>query len=155
MAGKMGCMRGAEGPPEYASVAESNKALVARLVRDVFNGERPASIDEIFAPSFMNHNALPGTTPGPEGTRRANEQVRAAFPDWTESIEQLIAEDDRVVLYAIGRGTQDGEFMGISPTGASVEVAGIAIFRVADGRIVEQWGLVDMLGMLRQLKAPV
>jgi predicted ester cyclase len=133
--------------------SSSSKDLVRRLVRDVFNGERPQTADEVLAPAFVNHNALPGTPPGPEGTKRANAAIRQAFPDWSESIESLIAEDDRVVLYAIGRGTQQGEFMGIAPTGRHVEVGGIAIFRILDGRIIEQWGVVDMLGMLRQLNA--
>jgi predicted ester cyclase len=132
-------------------VVESGKDLVRRLVRDVFNGERPETADEVLAPAFVNHNALPGTPPGPEGTKRANVSIRTAFPDWSESIEDLIAEGDRVVLHAIGRGTQRGEFMGVAPTGLRVEVGGMAIFRIADGQIVEQWGLVDMLGMLRQL----
>ena len=84
---------------------ESGKDLVTRLVRDVFNGEHPDSVDEILGTEFVNHNAMPGTPPGPDGTRQANESIRAAFPDWRESIEDLIAEGDRVVLYAIGRGT--------------------------------------------------
>ena len=134
-------------------MVESNKDLVRRLVRDVFNGERPQTADEVLAPAFVNHNALPGTPPGPDGTRRANAAIRIAFPDWAERIESLIAEGDRVVLYAIGRGTQHGAFMGIAPTGLHVEVGGMAIFRIADGQIVEQWGVVDMLGMLRQLNA--
>jgi predicted ester cyclase len=134
-------------------VVESNKDLVRRLVRDVFNGERPQTADEVLSPGFVNHNALPGTPPGPDGTKRANEAIRTAFPDWSETIEDLVAEGDRVVLHAIGRGTQHGEFMGIPRTGRHVEVGGMAIFRIAEGCIVEQWGLVDMLGMLRQLDA--
>jgi len=134
-------------------VVESGKDLVRRLVRDVFNGERPQTADEVLAPAFVNHNAMPGAPPGPEGTKRANDAIRAAFPDWSESIEDLIAEGDRVVLYAIGRGMQRGEFMGIPPTGLRVEARGMAIFRIADGQIVEQWGVVDMLGMLQQLNA--
>ena len=134
-------------------MVESGKDLVRRLVRDVFNGERPQTADEVLAPTFINHNAMPGTPPGPEGTRRANESIRTAFPDWVESIEDLITEGDRVVLRAIGRGTHQGEFMGIPPTGLRVEVGGVAIFRIDADQIVEQWGLVDMLGMLRQLNA--
>lgn len=129
----------------------SGKELVTRLVRDVFNAEHLDSVDELLAPEFVNHNAVPGTSPGPNGTRQANVDIRVSFPDWHESIEDLIAEADRVVLFAIGRGTQQGEFMGLAPTGKRVEVRGIAIFRIAGDRIVEQWGVVDYLGMLRQL----
>ena len=64
--------------------SSSCKDLVRRLVRDVFNGERPQTADEVLAPTFVNHNALPGTPPGPEGTRRANAAIRMAFPDWSE-----------------------------------------------------------------------
>src|SRR6266851_6172562 len=98
-------------PFASSCVVQSGKDLVRRLVRDVFNGERPQTADEVLAPTFVNHNAMPGTPPGPEGTKRANVAIRAAFPDWSESIEDLIAEGDRVALYAVGRGMQQGEFM--------------------------------------------
>jgi predicted ester cyclase len=133
-------------------VLEANKLLVRRLVEDVFNGARPESAYEILAPDFVNHNALAGTPIGPEGTVRANAQIRAAFPDWRETIESLVAEGDRVALFAIARGIHSGaEFLGRRPGYRGVEVRGMAIFRIDKGRIAEQWGVVDMLGMLRQL----
>jgi predicted ester cyclase len=135
-------------------VAESEpRELVRRLVEDVFNGQRPATAFDVLGPDFVNHNAPAGSPAGPRGTYEANLAIRHAFPDWTETIEQLLQDDNRVVLYAIGRGTHAGTFMATPPTGRRVEVGGIAIFRIEGARIVEQWGVVDMLGMLRQIGA--
>jgi predicted ester cyclase len=135
-------------------VAESEpRELVRRLVEDVFNGRRPATAFDVLAPEFLNHNAPTSSPPGPRGTYEANLAIRRAFPDWTETIEQLLQDNDRVVLYAIGRGTHARTFMATPPTGRHVQVGGMAIFRIEGARIVEQWGVVDMLGMLRQIGA--
>src|SRR5262249_22700179 len=109
---------------------DTGKQLVRRLVEDVFNGGRPETAFDVLSPDFMNHNAPVGSAPGPRGTYDANRAIREAFPDWTETIEQLLQEDARVALYAIGRGTHAGTFMGTAPTGRQVTVAGMAIFHI-------------------------
>ena len=78
---------------------------------------------------------------------------RTSFPDWTEHIEDIIAEGDRVVTRWTSRGTHQGEFEGIAPTGKQVTVAEVAIFRIANGKIAEQWGFPDIMALLRQVGA--
>ena len=83
--------------------------------------------------------------------RTAGAMFRAAFPDWHSELHALVAEDDIVVERFTASGTHRGELMGVAPTGKTVELRGINIFRVRDGKIIERWGRLDELGLLRQL----
>jgi predicted ester cyclase len=74
-----------------------------------------------------------------------------AFPDFQATLENLIAEDDRVVVHMLWTGTHQGEFMGIPPTGRRMSINVIDILRVADGKFVEHWGVSDMMGLMQQL----
>jgi len=76
-----------------------------------------------------------------------------AFPDFEASIENVIAEDDKVVVHMLWRGTQAGEFMGIPPSNKPMTISVIDIFRVADGKAVEHWGVTDMMGLMQQIGA--
>jgi predicted ester cyclase len=76
---------------------------------------------------------------------------RAAFPDWVERVEDVIAEADRVVVRVTGRGTHDGEFQGVPPTGRQVAATGVGIARMEGGRIAEAWAAYDALGLMAQL----
>lgn len=76
---------------------------------------------------------------------------RISFPDWNEKVDDVIAEGDRVVVRFTSTGTHLGEFEGIAPTGKKVRIQEVAIFRLADGKIVEQWGVPDLHGLLQQL----
>jgi steroid delta-isomerase-like uncharacterized protein len=107
-------------------------------------------IDDLFGEDFVGH--FPGETlHGREGIRNQVEAHRRAFPDWTEEIEDTIAEGDRVVVRFTSNGTNLGDFLGNPPTGNHIEISEVAIFRMSDGRIVEQWVYPDMLSMQRQL----
>jgi steroid delta-isomerase-like uncharacterized protein len=88
-----------------------------------------------------------------EGLKAFNRMIRAAFPDWHSTPEELVAEGDVVVERWTGRGTHRGEFQGIPPTGEQVEVPGVVFYRIRDGKIVEFRGSFDGLAMLRQLGA--
>ena len=77
--------------------------------------------------------------------------LRSAFPDFKATIEHLIAEGDKVVLHMTWTGTQKGEFMGIPPTGKSISINVIDIVRIADGQVVEHWGIMDQMAMMQQL----
>jgi steroid delta-isomerase-like uncharacterized protein len=78
---------------------------------------------------------------------------RAAFPDWVEAVEDVIAEDDKVVIRVTGRGTHEGEFQGIPPTGRQVVATGVGIARIEGGRIAEAWAAYDALGLMQQIGA--
>jgi predicted ester cyclase len=90
---------------------------------------------------------------GPEGFKAARRRRNAAFPDWHVSVEDLIAEGDKVVVRAKGCGTHVGEFNGIAPTGKRVWVTWIAIYRVTNGKLAEHWQNIDDLGLMKQLGA--
>ncbi len=132
-------------------MSEENKALARRYVEEVINKGNLAVIDELAAADFVEHSPFPGQAPGIEGEEQLIGMMRAAFPDLHSTIEDLIAEGDKVVLRATTRGTHKGEFMGIPPTGKQVTVTEIHIIRFVGGKGVEHWGEVDMMGMMQQL----
>ena len=88
-----------------------------------------------------------------EGHRQFSQAMVTAFPDLDRRIEDLFADGDRVAVRWTATGTHTGDFMGIPPSGTTATSSGITIFRIADGRIVEEWGHSDMLGLLQQLGA--
>jgi steroid delta-isomerase-like uncharacterized protein len=100
------------------------------------------------APDAIIHQPEVG---GVAGLKVFNSTMRAAFPDWCSTKEELIAEGDQVAERWTGRGTHQGEFLGIPPTGKQVAVPGVVFYRIRDGRIIEFRGSFDMLSMLQQL----
>jgi predicted ester cyclase len=131
---------------------DTNKRIVNDFITDLFTHGDLAAVDRYLDPAFVNHDPpFPGAPEGPEGMRRAAEMFRAAFPDWHSDVLQVIAEDDLVVENFVARGTHRGPLMGAEPTGREVALAGINIFRIADGKIVERWGRLDQLGLMHQL----
>ena len=133
---------------------EENKALTRRMVEEIFNRGNISRIDEFLAPDFVEREELPpGIPSGREGVMQLTTMLRSAFPDFEATIEDLVAEGDRVVLRQIWSGTHQGEFMGVPPTGKRVSIGVIDILRVDGGRFVEHWGLMDSMGMMQQLGA--
>ena len=130
---------------------EAHKTLVRRFVEEVQSQGRLEVLDELVAPTVVNHTAPPGVPPNREGIRQLTALFRAAFPDGRMIVEDMIAEGDKVTSRKTFRGTHQGAFMGLPPTGKRVEIGLIDIVRVADGRIVEHWNAVDTLGLLQQL----
>ena len=130
---------------------EENKALIRRFIEEVFNKKNLAAIDEFITPNHVDHTLPPFLPTTPEGTKRAIGMYLTAFPDLHLRVEDMIAEGDKVVIRFTSRGTQKKAFGGIPPTGKQVTVSSIVIARIADGKIVEQWGLDDQMGMLQQL----
>ncbi|HOG46203.1 MAG TPA: ester cyclase [Anaerolineae bacterium] len=133
--------------------AVQNKETVHRYIDETFNKGNLAVIDEVLAPSFVDHNPTPGQATGPMGAIEFARNFRSAFPDLHVNIEEMVAEGDKVAMRSTIRGTQKGEFMGISPTGMQVSWQAMAIFRVASGKILERWSSQDHLGLLQQLGA--
>jgi steroid delta-isomerase-like uncharacterized protein len=132
---------------------DANKAIVRRIYEEVISKGNLALLDELCAPDIVDHAALPGSPPGREGVRQWFTLIRTAFPDTQVTVEDLIAEGDKVVARVRPEGTQHGEFLGIPPTGKYMTITAMDMFRVADGKIVEHWGEQDMLGLLQQLGA--
>jgi steroid delta-isomerase-like uncharacterized protein len=133
---------------------EQNKAVVRRMVDEVFNKGNLRLIDEIMAPDFVEHEQLPPGIPGGrEGVKQLTASFRSSFPDFKATIEDILAEGDKVVIRMTWRGTQKGEFMGIPPSGKMVNFGVIDIIRIAGGKFVEHWGQMDMMGMMQQLGA--
>ena len=130
---------------------EENKALIRRFYEEVFNQRDLAALDEYYAPDHIDHTLPPGLTVDPEGTKQAIAMTLAGFPDLHVAIEDMIAEGDKVVTRFTTHGTQLGAFGNLPPSGKRVAVSTIEITRIAGGKIVEDWGLDDRLGMLQQL----
>jgi steroid delta-isomerase-like uncharacterized protein len=133
-------------------MSAENKALIQRYFEEAWNRGNLSVLDEIVAADYVNHNPIaPGLPPGPEGLKPIFSGMRAAFPDLHYTIEELIADGDKVVTRWAFRGTHEGELMGIPATGKQVNITGTQIERIVDGRIVEHWRQSDDLGMLQQL----
>ena len=129
---------------------EENKALVRRFEEAVWNGRNPSLVDEFFAPSHLFRAG--GTPPlDREGHRQMIAHFQDAFPDGRNTSEELLAEGDKVVQRWTFRGTHQGAFQGIPPTGELVTLTGISIWRVERGKIVESWHELDTLGLMQQL----
>jgi steroid delta-isomerase-like uncharacterized protein len=131
---------------------EQNKALLSRLMKEVFSRGNISLVDELLAPDFVEHEELPpGIPPGREAVKQFSTLFRSAFPDLKITIDDIIAEGDKVVVRGIWSGTHKGEFMGIPPTGKSVSFGVIDIVRIVGGKVVEHWGQMDTLRMMQQL----
>lgn len=132
---------------------EDNKSIVRLQHEEVWSKGDLSLIDEIYSPSFICHFIVGPEWHGRDGIRQAVTKHRAAFPDWEEHIEDIIADADKVVTRWTATGTHKGKFEGISPTGNQVTIAEVAIYRIADDKIAEQWGFPDIMGLLRQIGA--
>ena len=131
---------------------ERNKALARRLMEEDISQGDEAVAAAIIHPDFCDHTNPPGMQHGLEGHTAVVRLFRGVFPDLEWRIDDLIAEGDKVVARTTMRGTQRGEFFGIR-TAQRVEMTGVHIMRVADGKIIEHWGSNDDLGLMRQLGA--
>jgi predicted ester cyclase len=124
---------------------------VRALWEDGFNGRDLDVIEAITAPGFVNHNALPGTPPGPEGHRQVIERLWEAFPDARFEIKHLAADGDTVICVGTMSGTHEGTLLGVPPTGRKVECRQCHLYRFDDsGRTVEHDAIRDDATLLRQ-----
>jgi steroid delta-isomerase-like uncharacterized protein len=131
---------------------EQNKALVRRLMEEVFNRGNKSLVDELFAPDFVEREELPpGIPPDRESVKQFSTMFGSAFPDFKVTIDDIIAEGDKVVVRSTWSGTHKGEFMGIPPTGKSVSFGVFDTIRIAGGKFVEHWGQMDTMRMMQQL----
>lgn len=129
----------------------TNKEIAQRMHTEVWDGNLEL-VDDIIAEDYVEHSsAHPEGVHGPEEFKREAEMLRAAFPDLSVTEEDTVAEDERVASRITFRGTHEGEFQGLEPTGTSVTFEAIAINRFEDGKIVEAWVQTDVMGLMQQL----
>lgn len=132
---------------------EANKAIVRRY-QEAYNSNNLDALNEVVAHDFVSHSLAPGLPEGLQGGNLMHQMAMAAMPDYRVSIDDLIAEGDRVVARFTMTGIHTGaDFLGLSASGRKINVTGISIFRVASGKIVEHWANEDALGLLQQLGA--
>ncbi len=135
-------------------MSEENKAIVRRQEEELFTQGNLDAADEIYAPNYVGHDpSNPEDIRGLEAAKQAAADYRKAFPDVQVTIEELIAEGDKVAARVRFRGTHQGELEVIAPTGRQVESTGIIISRIEGGKIAEDWANFDDLGLMRQLGA--
>ncbi|MBI5029149.1 MAG: ester cyclase [Chloroflexi bacterium] len=135
--------------------ADDNKALVRRYIQEVWDKKNSAACDEFLASNNQRHLSPNATPLNREGQKQRLAGIRSAFPDISLTLEEIIAEGDRVAFRSTIRGTHQKIFLGIAPTGRQVTVSLLDIVRVENSRFVEHWGGPDFLDWLRQLGAVV
>ena len=127
---------------------EGNKTALRQVIEEAFNKGNYAVLRDIFNPNFVEHQF--GLHPTIEGMQGDIQFLRTAFPDFTLTIEEMIADGDRVWVRMTARGTNLGGFMG-PPNGKSFRITVVDICRFEDGKIVEHWGVPDRFALLAQL----
>lgn len=129
---------------------EENKKIVRRY-QEIYNDNDLDALSEVLSEELQTPKIMPGIPTGIEGAKAAHRMMLAGFPDYQTRIDDLIAEDDKVVARITMSGTNTGSFMGMPPTGKHVSFTGIYVARLANGKIVEHWGEEDGVGLLQQL----
>ena len=135
--------------------ALDNKALIRRWVEALNNGTWAEAADVLFTTTFVLHDPMapPGLPAGPQGMKDYVAPYFAAFPDLQFTVEDQIADGDRVTTRYTGQGTHRGELMGIAPTGKHATATGITIFRIEEGKMAQMWQNWDALGLMQQVGA--
>lgn len=133
------------------TATEQNKEIVRDYIDRLFTKGDLTAVDDYLAEDYADHDPPFGTPGGREGMRGAAAMFREGFPDWRTEVGHLIAEGDLVCERFTASGVQRGTVMGVPPTGKTVTLPGIQIFRISGGKITERWGQLDELGLLRQL----
>lgn len=133
-------------------MSAENKAIFRRYFEGVLNTGNLTAVDELIASDYVSHYPTGyDFGGGPEDVKQIVTMVRTGFPDVRFTVKDLIAEGDKVVGRWTFRGTHTGNFMGIPPTGKQASVMGIAIYRIANGKIAEAWVAWDQMGLMQQL----
>jgi len=134
-------------------MSTQNKSICRRVFEEGFNKGDMAFADQIVAQNHVSHdpNEPPNNPQGPAGIKEIIRMYRAAFPDLRITIDEQIAEGDRVVTRWTSRGTHKGQLMDLAPTGKTATVVGMSIDRIENGKIVESWVNWDLAGLMQQL----
>jgi steroid delta-isomerase-like uncharacterized protein len=129
---------------------------VVRRLHELWTTGDPDAATEVYAEDFVAHFPASGELPerrGVDGVRSGIRRIKTAFPDWREDVDDMVTEGNRVVTRYTSRGTHRGAFWGIAASGRRVELPEISIFRVARGKVAEQWCAFDELTRMQQLGA--
>ena len=133
-------------------MSEQNKAVTKRVFDEGWNARNLAVCDEVFTATHVSHDPSTGDTPpGPAGLKGVISTYTGAFPDLKMTVNDILAEGDRVVVRWTAVGTNTGTMMGMPPTGKTSTVTGMLVNRFENGKIAESWGVWDKAGMLQQL----
>lgn len=132
-------------------MSEQNKAVVRRFINEVMNKGNMSVLDELLAPNYVYHGPGGQEVRGIEGAKDMIGMYRSAFPDMKSTVDDMIAEGDKVVTRWSATGTHKGDLMGIAHTGKKVKMTGMVINRLVKGKVVEDWEEFDQLGMMQQL----
>jgi len=125
--------------------------VAALAVETIFNDKDLTRVEEFFASDFVDHSAADGAPQGAEGQRAKVEAFVAAFPDLQITYTHQVAEGDMVAGRYLLTGTHRGDFAGIEPTGNSISLVGHDLLRIAEGKIVEHWTVMDSAELMQQL----
>lgn len=134
-------------------MSEENKRLVQKFYEEFVNTGDYDAAERFISNDCAFYFGAVEVGRGPDAFRQMLRTLRTAFPDFRTTIESVIAEGDMVAERVTSKGTHQGEFQGIAPTGRAVSMPGISMFRIAGGKIIENWAMPDQLGLLRQLGA--
>jgi steroid delta-isomerase-like uncharacterized protein len=131
---------------------DGNKQIARRFIQEVFVEADPNAVDELGTDDFTPHSwgEMP---PGRDSLKAAQQRVSQGLSDVSMTVEDVIAEGDKVVVRLTAHGRHDGEFMGMPASGREYTISEIHILRIADGKVAEHWRDADMLGMMQQLGA--
>ena len=135
----------------FDSTAAANKELVRRFYKEVYGDWNMTLVNEVVSPRFVSHDWPEGTPTGRQGFDLFYSAIRTALPDARYEVEDLIAEGDKVVVRWRLLGTHLGDFRGIAPSGQTIALDGIAIYRVDGGKLMERWVVTDLHGVLEKI----
>lgn len=131
---------------------EKNKKIARRFYDEVMNEGKLNVVDELVADDYVEHEEFPGIQPNKAGVKEYVKLFRNAFPDLNARVEEILAENDKVVVLSTIRGTHKGEFLGKKGTGRKFELPYADVVRFRDGKVVEHWGYADNAKMMEQLQ---
>lgn len=134
---------------------EENKAILRQYVKEVWDEGNVSAVDQFLAPNYKRHRSATTEPLNRESQKQLLANFRDAFPDAQLTIEEIIAEDNRVAFRSIIRATHQGELFGIAPTGKAVTISLVDVIHIKNGEFVEQWGGPDLLDLVQQLGAEI
>lgn len=128
----------------------NGKTISRRFFEEILSRGNFELVDELITADYDAHTPI-GVFEGLKGAKQFASGLREAFPDLDVEVKEQVAEGDKVATLWRARGTHQGNFGGIPATGKSMEINGITMFRVADGKVLESWGFADMMSLMKQL----